>query len=280
VFFPAYNEEENVERIILQAQKVLPKVAEEWEIIPVNDGSRDRTGEIIERIAKEDPRVRPVHHIRNRGYGGAVISGFNASRFELIFFTDGDLQFDLHEIPLLLQRLNEGDLVLGYRKSRQDPFFRKVNAFLWGKLVGYLFGFRVRDVDCAFKIVKRSVLDEVELTSGGAMISTELLAKARQRNFRISEVGVTHYPRIMGSPTGSNLSVILRAFKELSRIYPAMYPKSRMSSLIRIIPKIKLRKSRKAAIMDTWANGNPPSPEPSRREAGETVSALTETAGV
>ena len=219
LFFPAYNEEANVEAMVRAAQKILPEIAVEWEIIPVNDGSKDKTRVILDRLAKEDPHVRPVHHEKNKGYGGAVISGYNASRYGLVFFTDGDLQFDLGEIRLLLERLDEGDLILGYRKNRRDPWLRKLNAFLWGSLVKFLFGFRVRDVDCAFKMIKRPVVDKVPLTAGGAMVSTELLAKAHKAGFKFVEVGVTHYPRQAGTQTGAKLSVILRAFKELFKLY-------------------------------------------------------------
>jgi glycosyltransferase involved in cell wall biosynthesis len=219
VFFPAYNEEANVEKMIRQAQKVLPEVAESWEIIPVNDGSKDRTGEIVDRLAKEDSHVRPVHHERNKGYGGAVISGYNASKLDLVFFTDGDLQFDLREITLLIEKIDEGDLILGYRRDRRDPWHRKLNAYLWGSLVKMLFGFHVRDVDCAFKMIKRKVIDKIQLTAGGAMVSTELLARANRAGFRFVEVGVHHYPRTAGAQTGAKLSVILRAFKELFKLY-------------------------------------------------------------
>jgi glycosyltransferase involved in cell wall biosynthesis len=219
VFFPAYNEEANVENMVRQAQRILPEVSEKWEIIPVNDGSKDKTGEIIDRLAKEDSHVRPVHHEKNKGYGGAVISGYQAAKHDLVFFTDGDLQFDLREITLLIEKLDEGDLILGYRKNRRDPWLRKLNAFMWGSLVKFLFGFQVRDVDCAFKMIKRKVVDKVELTAGGAMVSTELLARAHREKFRFVEVGVTHYPRVAGTQTGANLKVILRAFKELFKLY-------------------------------------------------------------
>ncbi|HEY5039360.1 MAG TPA: glycosyltransferase family 2 protein [bacterium] len=219
VFFPAYNEEANVENMVHLAQKVLSEVAEKWEIIPVNDGSKDKTGEIIDRLAKEDPHVHPVHHPVNKGYGGAVISGYNAAKYDLVFFTDGDLQFDLREITLLIEKLDEGDLILGYRKNRRDPTMRKLNAFMWGSLVKFLFGFQVKDVDCAFKMMKRKVIDKVQLSAGGAMVSTELLARSNKAGFRFVEVGVTHYPRVAGTQTGANLKVILRAFRELFKLY-------------------------------------------------------------
>ena len=220
LFLPAFNEEANVEKIVRQAQQVLPNVAETWEIIPVNDGSVDQTGAIINRLALEDPRVRPVHHPENRGYGGAVIFGCKAARYELIFFTDADLQFDLREISLLIGKLDEGDLILGYRRQRQDPWHRRCNAWMWGLLVRRLFGFKVRDVDCAFKMFKREVLNQIQLTARGAMVSTELLAWATRKKFRIVEVGVSHFPRQAETATGAKLSVILRAFSELFKLYP------------------------------------------------------------
>ncbi len=219
VFFPCYNEEANVENMVRKAQGILPEVALQYEIIPVNDGSKDKTGEIINRLVQEDPHVHPVHHEKNKGYGGAVVSGYNAAKYDYVFFTDGDLQFDLREITLLIEKLDEGDLILGYRKNRRDPWHRKLNAFMWGSLVKFLFGFQVRDVDCAFKLIKRRVIDKVQLSAGGAMVSTELLARANKAGFRFVEVGVTHYPRVAGSQTGANLKVILRAFSELFKLY-------------------------------------------------------------
>jgi glycosyltransferase involved in cell wall biosynthesis len=218
-FFPAYNEEANVAKTIQKAQQILPEIAVTWEIIPVNDGSRDKTKEIIDQLAQSDPHLHPVHHEKNSGYGAALISGFQAAQYEWIFFTDGDLQFDLREISSLIERCDEGDLILGYRRNRQDPWNRKLNAKLWGSLVKFLFGFQVRDVDCAFKLIKKNVFKKIQLHARGAMISTELLACAYKEHFRFVEVPVTHYPRQAGSPTGAKLSVIFKAFQELFRLY-------------------------------------------------------------
>jgi glycosyltransferase involved in cell wall biosynthesis len=219
-FFPVFNEEANVESIVRKAQRLLPGLARAWEIIPVNDGSTDGTGAILTRLAAEDPgHVHPVHHEVNQGYGGAVISGYGNARFDLIFFTDGDQQFDLRELPLLIEKIDKSDLVLGFRKSRRDPLTRRLYGFMWGALVRTLFGFKARDVNCAFKLVKRTVMDRVKLSSRGAVISTELLAKAHKEGFRFVEVGVTHYPRTAGRQTGANLKVIVQAFKELFSLY-------------------------------------------------------------
>ena len=218
-FFPAYNEEASVGVMIEEACRILPDLASEWEIIPVNDGSRDGTGAVMDRFAAMDSRIRPVHHEINRGYGGALITGFRAARYDWVFFTDGDRQFDLQELALLIDKKDEADLVLGYRRHRSDPVHRRINALLWGSLVSFLFRLKVRDVDCAFKLIRRQVLNGMDLTSGGAVISTELLVKAHRAGFRFVEVGISHYPRVSGVPTGAQLSVILRAFRELFRLY-------------------------------------------------------------
>ncbi len=218
-FFPAYNEEATVESMIREACRILPGLASEWEIIPVNDGSCDGTGVIIDQLAMIDSRIRPVHHKMNKGYGGALISGFSAARYDWVFFTDGDRQFDLQELSLLLEKKDETDLVLGYRRHRSDPVHRRINAYLWGLLVSLLFRVKVRDVNCAFKLIRRDVLKGIDLTASGAAISTELIIKVHRAGFRFLEVGVSHYPRLSGLPTGAKLPVILRAFQELFRIY-------------------------------------------------------------
>jgi glycosyltransferase involved in cell wall biosynthesis len=215
IFFPCYNEEGNVERGIRTALEVAAEVADDYEVIAVDDGSRDHTGAIGDRLAAQIPQVRCVHNRPNRGYGGAVKRGFEESTKEWIFFTDGDLQFDMKEIPKLIALLDSCDFAVGYRIKRADPFMRKVNAFCWGTLVRMLFGLKVRDIDCAFKLLPKKLIDEVPLTAEGALISTELLARAQRRGYRIKEVGVNHYPRTAGQQTGAKLGVILRAFKEL-----------------------------------------------------------------
>jgi glycosyltransferase involved in cell wall biosynthesis len=219
-FFPAFNEEANVESLVRKAQRLLPGFAHTWEIIPVNDGSRDGTRAILSRLADEDPgHVHPVHHEANRGYGGAVISGYEHARHDLVFFTDGDNQFNLGELPLLFDSLDKGDLIIGFRKHRRDPLARRLNGLMWGTLVNALFGLKVRDVNCAFKLVKRAVIDKVKLSSMGAMVSAELLAKAHKEGFRVVEAGVTHYPRTAGRPTGAKGKVIIKAFGELLTLY-------------------------------------------------------------
>jgi glycosyltransferase involved in cell wall biosynthesis len=218
VFFPAYNEERNVPGMVERLRAVLPRIADDWEIIVVNDGSADHTGAVADALAAEDARVRVVHHPTNRGYGGALKSGFAASRKEYVFFTDGDGQFDVAELDRLLPFVPEYDVVVGYRLERAEGGVRQLNAALWNALVKRSFGIPVRDVDCAFKLFKREVFDTVRVQAEGAMISTEVLARAVRAGFRVQEIGVHHYERKHGKPTGANPLVIARAFYELFKL--------------------------------------------------------------
>ena len=219
ITFPCYNEEANVERVTRAAVEIARKIAADWEVVVVNDGSRDRTGEIADRLAAEIPGVRAVHNNPNLGYGGALARGFREARKNWIFYTDGDGQFDFDELPPLLPLLENCDIVSCYRLDRQDPFMRKVNAFAWGTLVNLLFGLGLRDVDCAFKIYPRTFIEQIEMQSRGALIDTEMLAKARNLGYSITQVGVRHYPRTAGQQTGANLKVIMRAFRELFKLH-------------------------------------------------------------
>lgn len=219
IFFPCYNEEANVERVTRQAVEVGRQVAADLEVIIVNDGSRDRTAEIADRLAAEIPEVRAVHNKPNRGYGGALARGFREATKNWIFYTDGDGQFDMNEIPRVLPLLEQYDIVSCYRIKRQDPFLRKVNAFLWTTLVNLLFRIRLKDIDGAFKFYPKPFIDAIEMQSTGALIDTEMLAKARNMKLSIGQMGVNHYARTAGTQTGAKLSVILRAFRELFKLY-------------------------------------------------------------
>ncbi|MFP4056850.1 MAG: glycosyltransferase family 2 protein [Candidatus Brocadiia bacterium] len=221
IFFPCHNEEENVERVVRRALEVGPTVADDVEVIVVDDGSRDGTKAIAERLAGEDRRVRLVHHPRNRGYGGALQSGFKAATKDYVFFSDGDGQFDLGELPRLVELMADGecDLALGFRLKRADPFIRSLNAGLYKSLIRLLFGLKVRDIDCAFKLIRRSVFERVSVESEGALASAELLIKARKAGFGMREVGVHHYPRQAGEQSGADLRVILRTFVEIGRLW-------------------------------------------------------------
>ncbi|MFH1881794.1 MAG: glycosyltransferase family 2 protein [Planctomycetota bacterium] len=218
VFFPCYNEQDNITRVAEQALAVLEKLNADFEVIIVNDGSSDSTGQIADEIAGQKDRVKVVHHRTNLGYGAALQSGFKAATKELVFYTDGDGQFDINEMPPLLRLMEQYDIVSCYRLNRQDNLVRKINGWCWTKLVCLLFGMKIRDIDCAFKLYKREIFDNIKVVSTGALIDAEILARAVRKGYRITQQGIHHYPRTAGAQTGANLRVILRAFKELLRL--------------------------------------------------------------
>ena len=217
VFFPAFDEEANIERTVQRALDAVRRLPlERFEMLVVDDGSTDATPKIADALAEREPEVRVVHHVHNRGYGAALRTGFESARCEWIFFTDGDGQFDVDELPLLLAQVDRFDIVVGYRKRRADHLGRRINTFLWSVLVRTILRVPVRDVDCAFKLLRQDALRRIgPLGSDGAVISTELLAKARQAGITIAEVPVSHYPRLGGRPTGASPRVIIKAFWEL-----------------------------------------------------------------
>jgi glycosyltransferase involved in cell wall biosynthesis len=217
-FFPAHDEEENLRGLVEEALATLPDLAEEFEIIIVDDGSRDATPAIADELTAANPGVvRAVHHPTNLGYGAALLSGFRASRHDLVAFTDGDRQFRVPDIGRLTERLAEPDApdaVVGYRIKRADPLIRTIYAKAYRVANLVWFGLRVRDVDCACKLFRREALDGIAVESGGAFFSAELLIKLRASGRNIVEVGVPHHPRTAGSPTGAKPSVVLRAVRD------------------------------------------------------------------
>jgi glycosyltransferase involved in cell wall biosynthesis len=217
IVLPAYNEEENVAGAIEEVSTVAQQLGMDYEIILVNDGSTDRTGEIARELEQRIPNFRLVEHYPNRGYGGSLKAGFTAATKGLIAFTPADKQFVFGEITRFLAKIDQADIVSGYRANRQDPLIRKFNALGWNMTVRLLFGYLCRDIDCGFKLFRREILEHVTLISDGAMIDTEFLAGAKARGYRIAEVPVTHLPRVAGHPTGANVKVIVKAFRDLAR---------------------------------------------------------------
>ena len=216
-----YNEEGNIEHAVTSAVAVLAGVTDCYEVIVVDDGGRDRTAAIADRLAAENPRVRVVHHPVNRGYGAALRSGFAAAQYPLVVLADGDNQFDLGELSVLLRGLGTFDIVSGYRIARHDPVVRRLYAFMYNRLARFLFNIPVRDVNCGFKVYRRDLLERLlpQLRSTGALINVEMLARARKLGATVTEVGVHHYPRETGQPTGGNPGVIVRAFRELLELW-------------------------------------------------------------
>jgi glycosyltransferase involved in cell wall biosynthesis len=215
-FFPAHNEAANLRGLVEEALDALPGLADRFEIIIVDDGSRDETPVIADELAAAHAQVRAVHHPTNLGYGAALRSGFAAATFDGLAFTDGDRQFRVADLGRLIDRFTRGDAdaVVGYRIKRADPLVRTLYARVYRFANRVWFGLKVRDVDCACKLFSRASLEGVNVESGGAFFSAELLIKLRARGRRIAEVGVPHYPRTAGSPTGAKPSVVFRAVKD------------------------------------------------------------------
>lgn len=240
--FPVFDEERNVGPLLESALALAPRLATPFEVIVVDDGSRDRSAAVVEAWRCRDPRIRLLHHPTNVGYGAALRSGLRAARGEWVFFTDADLQFDLAELGRLLAHAGAADLVVGYRAPRRDPWHRRAIARAWGLLVRALFGLRVRDIDCAFKVFHRPVLEALPIESLGAFVSTEILVRATRAGFRIAEVPVTHRPRRAGRAKGATPRVILRALVELAALYgelrrPAAAPGGGSASGFRRAPR-------------------------------------------
>ena len=220
---PAHNEEENLGIVVDQALTALPRFTDRFEIVVVNDGSRDKTPEIAEGFARVDPRVEVVHHPVNRGYGAALTSGFKASTGDFVMFMDADRQFDINDLALLTPFAADFDIVSGFRMERHDPLIRRINAEIFNVAVRVLFGVHLRDIDCAFKLFRGDLLRSLELTAPGALINTEIQAKARRQGARLEQVGVHHYPRVAGTATGGSLRVILRAMRETLLLWWRMH---------------------------------------------------------
>lgn len=218
IVLPAYNEEANIEQAVSEATQVSERLFAEHEILVVDDGSSDRTAPIVRGLAERDGRVRLITHGRNRGYGEALRTGFLASRLDHVFFTDADLQFDMGELERFVPYAGTIDVVAGYRKNRQDPLVRRINAYGWNLLVRVLFYVPVRDIDCAFKLFNRRVLDEIDIESVGAMVNTELMVKLGRKGASVVEIGVTHRPRHAGEARGASPKVIATAFKEVMQM--------------------------------------------------------------
>lgn len=215
VVVPCFNEEGNIARVVFQATEVGRTVAKELEIIVVDDGSQDGTVDVLRTLQQAIPELKVVRHVRNRGYGAAVRTGFGASRLDYVFLTDGDGQFDLTDLGAALPLLSRHDMVAGYRARRRDGWWRTLWGRMWTGLVNRTLGLRIRDANCAFKIIPQRLVRSVDLRSEGALISAELLFEARRFRMSIGQCAVRHYPRRVGQQSGASLRVVVVAFREL-----------------------------------------------------------------
>ncbi|OGM25925.1 hypothetical protein A3D00_00925 [Candidatus Woesebacteria bacterium RIFCSPHIGHO2_02_FULL_38_9] len=227
VFFPAYNEEASVKSTVNKAVVILEQIADKWEIIIVDDGSKDKTGIIANSLSKKFKNVKVITHSPNRGYGAALKSGFYNARYSWIAFSDIDGQFDFSEISKFIekQRKTNADLIIGYYRDRKVSFQRKVNTFVWQMFVFLLFGLHVKDIDCGFKLISKKAINKIPKLESerGAFISSELLIKAEKYGFKIVEIGVTHNPRKFGKGTGADLNVIVKSFVDLFRLWRKLH---------------------------------------------------------
>lgn len=215
IFFPFWNEEGSIEQVVTKAAEVAKTISHTWEILMIDDGSIDGTLEKANQLMKKDTHFRTISLSPNRGYGAALKAGFENAKYDYIVFTDGDLQFDFSEVTNFVEKIENYDMVIGYRIKRQDNFMRHILMILHRLWVFIFFRLYVKDIDCGFKMFRRKALLAImPLRSEGAMITTEILAKAKAKNLTIAQVGVVHLPRQYGESSGGNFSVIVRAMLE------------------------------------------------------------------
>jgi glycosyltransferase involved in cell wall biosynthesis len=223
IFFPAYNDSGTIASLVITALRTARELTPDYEVIVVNDGSADKTAEILDELARSYPEVRIVHHERNRGYGGALRSGFAAATRELVFYTDGDAQYDPAEMELLWRRFEPGvDLVNGYKISRSDPLHRIVIGKVYHHTVKFLFRLKVRDVDCDFRMMRRSIFEKVHLEKNSGVICLEMMKKITDAGFRIAEVPVHHYHRAYGKSQFFNFRRLARTAVDVYKLWFAL----------------------------------------------------------
>ena len=223
VFFPAYNDSGTIASLVITALQAARRLTPDFEIIIVNDGSADATPQIADELARTYPEVRVVHHEGNRGYGGALRSGFAAATRDLVFYTDGDAQYDPSEMAVLWERFDDNvDLVNGYKISRSDPLHRIVIGRIYHHTVKLLFGLKVRDVDCDFRLLRRSIFDQVTLEKSSGVICLEMMKKIQDAGFRIAEVPVHHYHRVHGRSQFFNVRRLVKTAIDVARLWFAL----------------------------------------------------------
>jgi len=220
-FFPAYNDAGTIPSMVMTVLLTLREISDDYEVIVINDGSQDFTGPLLDELARIYPHeVRIVHHPQNRGYGGALRSGFAQARKEWIFYTDGDAQYDPRELKKLAALVSdEVDFINGWKIERQDPLHRIIIGRIYQYTVKFLFGLRLKDVDCDFRLMRRAVFDTVKLEADSGVICVELMKKVQEANFRLTETPVHHYHRAYGKSQFFNFRRLLRVAKDLALLW-------------------------------------------------------------
>ena len=230
VFFPAYNDGGTIASMVISALLTVRELTDDYEVIVVNDGSADYTPQVLEELARAYKEVRVIHHEKNRGYGGALRTGFGSATKDLIFYTDGDAQYDARELKVLYPKLVEGvDMVNGYKVSRSDPWYRTIIGRTYHYIVKVAFGLRLRDVDCDFRLMRREIFDRVHLKSNSGVICVEMMKKIQDAGFVIAEAPVHHFHRVYGRSQFFNFPRIFRVGRDLLRLWVELVlrPKSR-----------------------------------------------------
>ena len=216
VFFPAYNDAGTIASLVILAQMTVRRYTDDYEVIVVNDGSPDHTGELLDEMARVNSWLKVVHHKTNKGYGGALRTGFETASKDLVLYTDGDAQYDPREFALLLEAYSDNvDFVNGYKISRNDPLHRKIIGRVYHHFVKLAFGLKIRDVDCDFRLMRKSIFDKVKLTRSSGVICVELMKKVHDFNFRIAQVPVHHYHRTYGTSQFFNFQRVFRTLSDL-----------------------------------------------------------------
>lgn len=223
IFLPTYNEEKNLPKTIQNVIDGASKNVNKWELTVVNDGSYDDTKKIADEYVIKDKRIKVITHEENRGYGASLKTGFYSAKYPWICFIDSDGQFDFEEINKFIHKQREtgADLVIGYYKKRRASLSKIITSKVWESMVFLLFGLKVRDIDCGFKLISKKVIDSIPRLESerGAFITSELLIKAKKKGFRIVEIPVNHFPRLKGEGTGRKFSVIVKSFEDLLRLW-------------------------------------------------------------
>ena len=223
LFFPVYRDEATVERVTGKAIAVLEELAAEYEVIIVDDGSPDRAGELADAIAAANPRVRAIHHPKNLGYGEALRSGFRAARFEWIGFTDGDDEYEVADLAKLLRLQDHYDLIITFRYAKRYGSWRILVSFVYNHLLRFLFQTRYRDVSCGLRLIRKSVVDDLELTSTSPFIGAEVAIKTMLKGYRVGEVGIQTFPRDFGRGSSTSFPNILATIRDMRRVYRTVF---------------------------------------------------------